>query len=248
MLATLKTPPNRAPRAGVRGLKTRTGGFCRRSATRAPIFGSQMPKLRRVAKHAATKSASGPSLWLSRDPLWERGGLNLYGIVGNNVIGRVDVLGTIVLVDDLAVGAAIAGAVATGAYVSSPEGQQQIQGAANAIGAAAKSAAGAVQNGVNAIRDLTKPGPGTGTCSVAVHGALQAAVDTAKAAVGLLGKCKPGDCSPVLEAKRAAWLALAVARSSINTTCYGGGDNGHQIANADAWKNVGTCTALMGSK
>jgi uncharacterized protein RhaS with RHS repeats len=93
MLATLKTPPNRATRAGVRGLKNRTGVFCRRSATRAPVFGSQMPKLRRVAKLAATKSASGPSLWLSRDPLEEDGGKNLYGMVGNDPISRYDMLG-----------------------------------------------------------------------------------------------------------------------------------------------------------
>jgi hypothetical protein len=93
MLATLKTPPNRAPRAGVRGLKTRTGGFCRRPPSRAPVFGLQMPKLRRVAKLAATKSASGPTLWLSKDPLAERGGVNLYGFVGNNGVGRWDYLG-----------------------------------------------------------------------------------------------------------------------------------------------------------
>ncbi len=90
MLATLRTPPNRAPRAGVRGLKTRTGGFCRRPPSRAPVFGSQMPKLRRVAKLAATKSASGPSLWPSRDPIGENGGVNLYGYVLNNPINFID--------------------------------------------------------------------------------------------------------------------------------------------------------------
>jgi hypothetical protein len=93
MLATLRTPPNRAPRAGVRGLKNRTGGFCRRLPTRAPVFGSQMPKLRRVAKLAATKSASGPTLWPSRDPIEEEGGINLYGMVDNDPISFVDPLG-----------------------------------------------------------------------------------------------------------------------------------------------------------
>jgi hypothetical protein len=93
MLATPRTPPNRALRAGVRGLKTRTGGFCRRPATRAPVFGSQMPKLRRVAKLAATKSASGPTLWPSRDPMGERGGLNLYGMVGNDAVNSIDPFG-----------------------------------------------------------------------------------------------------------------------------------------------------------
>jgi len=35
--------------------------------------------------------------WLSRDPIEERGGVNLYGFVGNQPTGRVDVLGRSVL-------------------------------------------------------------------------------------------------------------------------------------------------------
>ena len=31
--------------------------------------------------------------WPSRDPIGERGGINLYGMVGNNIVGRFDVLG-----------------------------------------------------------------------------------------------------------------------------------------------------------
>jgi RHS repeat-associated protein len=35
----------------------------------------------------------GAGRWLNRDPIGERGGLNLYGMVGNDAVGRVDVLG-----------------------------------------------------------------------------------------------------------------------------------------------------------
>jgi len=93
MLSTTPTPQNRASRACVRGLKTRVWGFCRRPTTRAPVFGAQTTKPLRVAKAAATKTASGPSQWLSRDPLEERGGENLYGMVGNNPIAQIDYLG-----------------------------------------------------------------------------------------------------------------------------------------------------------
>src|ERR1035441_1916421 len=31
--------------------------------------------------------------WLSRDPIGERGGINLYGFVGNNPISRIDLFG-----------------------------------------------------------------------------------------------------------------------------------------------------------
>jgi RHS repeat-associated protein len=39
------------------------------------------------------ETASGRSNWPSRDPIEEQGGVNLYGMVGNNPISRVDLLG-----------------------------------------------------------------------------------------------------------------------------------------------------------
>jgi uncharacterized protein RhaS with RHS repeats len=39
------------------------------------------------------KTASGRGKWLSRDPIGENGGLNLYGYVGNNPISAIDPLG-----------------------------------------------------------------------------------------------------------------------------------------------------------
>jgi RHS repeat-associated protein len=35
----------------------------------------------------------GAGRWLNRDPIGEAGGINLYGMVGNDAVGRVDVLG-----------------------------------------------------------------------------------------------------------------------------------------------------------
>jgi uncharacterized protein RhaS with RHS repeats len=35
----------------------------------------------------------GAGRWLNRDPIGEEGGVNLYGMVGNDAVGRVDVLG-----------------------------------------------------------------------------------------------------------------------------------------------------------
>jgi len=93
MLSTAPTPQNRASRACVRGLKTRVGGFCRRPASRAPVFGLQTTKPRRVALATATKTASGPSQWLSRDPIEEEGGINLYGYVLNDPVNLWDSLG-----------------------------------------------------------------------------------------------------------------------------------------------------------
>jgi hypothetical protein len=53
----------------------------------------QAPELRRENRLPPTRIASGLSLWPSRDPIGERGGLNLYGFVGNAPPHTVDVLG-----------------------------------------------------------------------------------------------------------------------------------------------------------
>ena len=38
--------------------------------------------------------------WLSRDPIWERGGWNLYGFLGNDPIRFTDMLGTLKVMPD----------------------------------------------------------------------------------------------------------------------------------------------------
>jgi hypothetical protein len=93
MLAAAPSRQTRASRARPRGAKTRVGGFWIRSATRARCFAPQVANSRRVAEAAATKLASGPRLWLSRDPIEEEGGLNLYGMVGNSPVNYWDYLG-----------------------------------------------------------------------------------------------------------------------------------------------------------
>lgn len=42
---------------------------------------------------ATPKTASGIPYWPSRDPIEERGGVNLYAFVGNDPVGRYDLLG-----------------------------------------------------------------------------------------------------------------------------------------------------------
>ena len=82
-------------------------------------------------------------------------------------------------------------------------------------------------------------------CKCAVYAA---AVQAAKKAVGALGGCNSGDSCAVLSAKNAAWLTLAITRSRLNKVCFGGGNPGHQQAQADAWANVGKCGQLAVSK
>jgi RHS repeat-associated protein len=101
------TSQTRAPRACARGAKTRIWGFCGKRTTRARRSAPQNAKPHLVASATATKTASGvryygfryynPSTgrWPSRDPIGERGGLNLYGMVGNNPVNLWDLLGMV---------------------------------------------------------------------------------------------------------------------------------------------------------
>jgi RHS repeat-associated protein len=105
MLPTTPTPQTRASRACARGAKTRVWGFCKKPPTRAGKNPAQTAKPHRVAKSPPSKTASGmryygfryynptTGRWLSRDPIGEKGGLNLYGMVRNNPLSFVDILG-----------------------------------------------------------------------------------------------------------------------------------------------------------
>jgi RHS repeat-associated protein len=89
--------------------------------------------------------------WLSKDPLEEKGGLNLYGFVGNNPVDRLDKDGRVVLVDDAVVLAAVATLVACAAaeaWMQSPEGQRDIHN----IAAAATSLADAIARAVTVAK------------------------------------------------------------------------------------------------
>ena len=78
---------------------------------------------------------------------------------------------------------------------------------------------------------------------------LNRAVQIAKKTVGSFGKGKAACTCAMscyeLRVRKAAWLAEAVARAKRDTLCWGGGDVGHQWAQANAWTHVGSCTVWM---
>ena len=75
--------------------KNRVGGFRRSSPLRTGRFDPQ--PLETVSETAVTVTinVSGISCWLSRDPIAEEGGLNLYGFVENDPINYIDLLGLV---------------------------------------------------------------------------------------------------------------------------------------------------------
>ena len=158
--------------------------------------------------------------WINRDPIAEQGGWNSYSFVGNNPIDSFDINGQ----------NAMARAVPFAAGAAAVDGPLPI---GDVIGAIVIVSAGAY--------DLSQPGPGTGNCTRLFHGMLQSAVNAAKIETALLGKCKDADCCWLLKIKAAAWLKNAIARDTINSKCYQGGDSGHRKASEQAWTNVINC-------
>jgi RHS repeat-associated protein len=71
---------------------------------------------------------------------------------------------------------------------------------------------------------------------------VDAAKDTVKKAGG---QCRAGDTPVELGAKYAAYLALGLARSIENATCWNGGNWDHQNEAAEAFRLAGNCAALM---
>lgn len=74
--------------------KNRVWGFSARSNRTRQANRRQPLQPRRKNRPTATKPASGIPYWPSRDPIEERGGINLYGFVGNDGVNKIDILGT----------------------------------------------------------------------------------------------------------------------------------------------------------
>lgn len=93
VLLAVLGPQTRAMAAALRPEKTASGVF---AANYDQSAQSEAPQTLDLAGRNAAhdyEPASGRLKWLNRDPIGERGGVNLYGMVGNDAVNRVDVLG-----------------------------------------------------------------------------------------------------------------------------------------------------------
>ena len=86
--ATYTHPQNRETPS-----KNRVWNFSSDSSLCTWVNRPQLPETTSVTSACRYETVSGISYWLSRDPIEERGGVNLYGIGGNNLINNWDYLG-----------------------------------------------------------------------------------------------------------------------------------------------------------
>jgi len=82
------------------------------------------------------------------------------------------------------------------------------------------------------------------TCSVATCLTLQANVNSACKGPAPVSCNSLSGCN-VLKREKSRWLQCYIARTTINTSCWAGGDAGHQQAASQAIQNVGTCDAKI---
>jgi len=88
--ASVATPRHLRQAKTTTPLKKSRLGFFSTSRFRAGVFGSQPVESHRETAPVPTKTVSGLSFWLSRDPIGELGGLNLYMLTFNSPVNRVD--------------------------------------------------------------------------------------------------------------------------------------------------------------
>jgi len=105
MILTPRTTPTAPWALGCSGEKSASGIFLYISKNRVGKTATKSLKTRLVKSAVFTKSASGvryygfryynpnTGRWPNRDPIQEQGGLNLYGMVGNNPVNSWDYLG-----------------------------------------------------------------------------------------------------------------------------------------------------------
>ena len=174
--------------------------------------------------------------WGAADPLGFAGGINLYNYVLGSPTNFSDPNGeTLLIIEGGAIVIFTGIAITAGACLL----LESCRAAAQAMG--------------QAIIDLlsSKATPTTvtlappGRCQQGEYDSLADAVRQAKDKTANLGGCTSGDGLQMLKAKKAAWLELAAARSTINNRCFDGGDAGHQIALAQAWNVVANCDKLI---
>ena len=81
-------------------------------------------------------------------------------------------------------------------------------------------------------------------CPLAVCIALQVNVNSICKSPAPVSCNSLSGCN-VLQRERQHWLDCYTARTIINNTCWGGGDLGHQEAEANAITQVGVCSARI---
>jgi len=172
-----------------------------------------------------------PSLgrFLSRDPIAEQGGLNLYAFVRNNPNVFFDERGGAVAIaigGGFGIGVGIGAGILVGIGIGIVVGIVAI-GVISIIDSIPTSDAQVEENTeekTDAVPiDKCEPCNPRRQCPDDVYNRLKKAVDDAKEVVAKLGKCRKTDSCSLLQDKIFAWQNEIVARENMMNQCFDGG-------------------------
>jgi len=100
----------------------------------------------RVGEPCSYESASGLPEWLSRDPIAEEGGINLYAYVGNSPVRYTDRLGLFTGVEEGEAGLFILPAAASSAFLATPTGEHMVNQFADGVNSLGNAISGAISD------------------------------------------------------------------------------------------------------
>ena len=194
--------------------------------------------------------------FLSRDPIEEQGGWNLYAFVKNNPNLFVEYRGGLAMV---LIPIAIIGIVAIGVIsvitITQPKPEPlpvpeipeiPLPSVGEATTALCACILACIAKGLSVAQDVadTCKRADPGDCTKEQHAELQKAVNETKGEK----RCLPSDTCATLYTKETTWSKQAIARQIINNTCYRGGDKGHKQALEQAQINVRNCATIIARK
>ena len=196
-----------------------------------------------------------PSLgrWLSRDPIEEKGGLNLYAFCKNNGINYFDMRGgSVIAISGWSIGSAIGIGISLGGLFAG-------LGIALAVGIVVVGAVAIIERisttnddadsqPIAASLDECPPCETRRNCDDETYNRLKKTVDNAKNESSKLGRCKNSDSCEQLKNKIFAWQNEIVARENMMKQCFNGGDEAHKNHLKNVCRSEENCLSIFTTK
>ena len=189
--------------------------------------------------------------WMSRDPIEEKGGENLYIACNNDLRSQVDCLGRNPAAA-LALGASIARAISALSLVAIVVSQNSL--VSESLSQALNEAVASLESCLESARQLVQETSGmiSGVLDDIERLRKQACDelnDVVQKTKKQVGSFHPAKCNCLMNCyeltmRKNAWFAEGVARAQRDVLCWDCGDGNHQSQQADVWQHFGNCFSI----
>ncbi len=201
--------------------------------------------------------------WISRDPIGERGGINLYAMVGNDAVNNVDKLGEFAITGTtlLIGGLIIGGGIIIHKIVNDPSVQRGLSGIYDAAAGAISGPNIKDEDDTDTIpiprvepipipieRIKPKPKKGRRNKKKCPDELLEALMLMKDVFCNVPRSCNCNDTCFSSMAKIAAGYACKAIRREIMVKCFNGGDSEHDGQVGDVMKGISKCKSIAAIK